>query len=286
MTSDQHAVYAGDVRELAVSPGHRPAEREDVAVDPLWSPIKQAGNLTDRIVATIEDLIASERLAEGERLPAERDMASMLGVSRPALREAVKTLEARGRLVVRHGQGVFVRQDAAGAMRARLSNLELTLGELFAMREVLEVSAAGWAAGAATAEELQSLADLLATEDAARQDPLDLKRIGSLDANFHLHIVEMAKNRFLSQMVGVLQEMLAAGMETTLAVPGRLEQSRHDHRALYDAIRAGDADAARRAAFVHIDGARRAAFERVRRESVLLDAANSDSDPARTVALG
>ena len=60
-------------------------------------PIKEAGNLTDRIVVRIEELIANEKLAEGERLPAERDMARMLGVSRPALREAVKTLEARGR---------------------------------------------------------------------------------------------------------------------------------------------------------------------------------------------
>ncbi len=263
-------------------------------MDPLWSPIKQAGNLTDRIVARIEELIASERLAEGERLPAEREMASMLGVSRPALREAVKTLEARGRLVVRHGQGVFVRQDAASAMRARLSNLELTLGELFAMREVLEVSAAGWAAGAATDEELQSLAEVLAVEDAARAAPIDLERVGALDADFHLRIVEMAKNRFLSQMVGVLQEMLASGMETTLSVPGRLEQSRHDHLALYEAISTGDADAARDAAFVHIDGARRAAFERVRRESIELDGAGVpvapeiglDGDTAPTVALG
>lgn len=240
-------------------------------MDPLWSPIKQAGNLTDRIVSTIEELIASEQLAEGERLPSEREMASMLGVSRPALREAVKTLEARGRLTVRHGQGVFVRQDAASAMRSRLSNLELTLGELFAMREVLEVSAAGWAAAVASDEEVESLAELLAVEDRARTAPLDLARVGALDAEFHLRIVEMARNRFLSQMVGVLQEMLAAGMETTLSVPGRLEQSRHDHHALYASIRSHDPAAARDAAFVHIDGARRAAFERIRSESVGLE---------------
>ncbi|MDA8291400.1 MAG: FCD domain-containing protein [Actinomycetota bacterium] len=233
-------------------------------MDAIWTPIKEAGNLTDRIVARIEELITSNQLSEGERLPAERDMARMLGVSRPALREAVKTLEAHGRLFVRHGQGVFVRQDAPSAMRSRLANLELTLSELFAMREVLEVAAAGWAAESTAESEIGELEDILHAMDAARVEPIDFRHVGRLDAEFHLRIVEMARNRFLSQMVGVLQEMLAEGMETTLAVPGRLGQSRHDHDTLIDALRRHDAEAAREAARHHIAGSRRAALERVR----------------------
>jgi len=236
----------------------------------MWSPIKEPGHLTDRIVARIEDLIGSELLSEGQRLPSEREMASLLGVSRPALREAVKTLEARGRLVVRHGQGVFVRQNAVSAISERFANLEVTLSELFAMREVLEVAAAAWAADAATDDEIALLAVLLREEKEARMPPVDFERIGKLDAEFHLGIVEMAKNRFLSQMIGVLQEMLAAGMETTLTIPGRLERSRRDHEALFRAISNRDPDAARTAAFRHIDGARAAAIERVRREGKLL----------------
>lgn len=247
-------------------------------MDLLWSPIKEVGNLTDRIVLRIEELIASQQVLEGERLPAERDMAQMLGVSRPALREAVKILEAGGRLVVRHGQGVFVSQDAAGAMRARLTNHELTLSELFAMREVLEVSAAGWAATAATDEEVEVLAGILAREDAVRKPPIDWKQVGELDAEFHLRVVEMAKNRFLLQMVGVLQEMLAAGMETTLTVEGRLEQSRHDHRAMYEALRRRDPDGARSAANHHINGARQAALERVHYDMNRLNNNESSSE--------
>ncbi len=235
-----------------------------MAVNPIWSPIKEAGNLTDRIVVRIEELIEGEQLFAGERLPAERDMARMLGVSRPALREAVRVLEARGRVSVRHGQGVFVSQDAADAMRARMANLELTLSELFAMRDVLEVAAAGWAATSASPADLEALEALIAEMDAARADPVDFSHIGRLDAEFHLRIVEMANNRFLSQTVGVLQEMLAAGMETTLAVPGRLGQSRRDHFSLVAAIRRGDAEAARAAARQHIEGSRQAALSRVR----------------------
>ena len=116
----------------------------------LWSPIKESGSLTDKIVARIDELIASEDLQEGQRLPSERDMARLLGVSRPALREAVRVLEARGRVAVRHGQGVFVGAGDIGTIKTRLANMEVSLAELFAMRQVLEVPAAEWAASVAT----------------------------------------------------------------------------------------------------------------------------------------
>jgi len=233
-------------------------------MDPLWSPIKEAGSLTDRIVTRIEELIAAEQLEPGERLPAEREMARLLGVSRPALREAVKTLEAHGRVVVKHGQGVFVGHGEEDAVRARLAHLQVSLEELFAMRQVLEVPAAAWAATNATPEELESLRHAFEAEDEARRQPIDFDALGRLDATFHLRIVEMAKNRFLLQTLGILQDMLAAGMDTTLAIPGRVEQSRRDHRALFEAIRSRDPDAASAAAAAHILGAREAALTRVR----------------------
>ncbi len=236
-------------------------------MDPLWSPIKETGSLTDRIAERIDTLITKQQLAPGARLPSEREMARMLGVSRPALREAVKVLAARGRLVVRHGQGVFVGTGDTDSLRGRLLGLEVDLIELYAMREVLEVPAAGWAALRATAEQIDELANALAVAEEARTDPIDFARLGKLDAEFHLLIVKLAQNRFLSGTVGVLQEMLAAGMETTLTIPGRVGQSRRDHRAIFEAIARRDPDAARAAALGHIEGARDAAVERVRLDS-------------------
>ena len=229
----------------------------------LWSPIKESGSLTDKIVARIDELIASEDLQEGQRLPSERDMARLLGVSRPALREAVRVLEARGRVAVRHGQGVFVGAGDIGTMRTRLANMELSLAELFAMRQVLEVPAAEWAASVATTREVEALAHQLEAEERARVEPIDFSVLRQLDTAFHLRIVEMANNRFLLQTQGVLQEMIAAGMETTLTIPGRVQQARKDHRMLFEAIRDHDPDAARAAAQAHIVGARDAAIERI-----------------------
>ncbi|MGC8464010.1 MAG: FadR/GntR family transcriptional regulator [Acidimicrobiales bacterium] len=240
-------------------------------MDSLWSPIKEAGSLADRIVARIEELIVAEQLQPGDRLPAEREMARLLGVSRPALREAVKTLEAHGRVVVKHGQGVFVGEGEGDTIRSRLAHLEVSLAELFAMRQVLEVPAAAWAAANATTEEIDSLRAAFEAEEEARREPIDFDRLGRLDAAFHLRIVEMAKNRFLLQTLGILQEMLASGMDTTLAIPGRVEQSRHDHRVLFEAIRSRDPEAARAAAAAHILGAREAALTRVREHAEALD---------------
>lgn len=241
-------------------------------MDTLWSPMKETGSLTERIVTRIEQLISRGHLEVGQRLPAEREMARLLGVSRPALREAVKTLEAHGQLVVRHGQGVFVGKGEPESVRSRLANLEINLAELFAMRQVLEGPAAAWAAASGTPEEIAGLEGaLLQAEDEACQPPIDFDRLGHLDARFHLLIVEMAKNRFLHQTLGVLQEMLDAGMETTLTLPGRLERSREDHRLLFEAIRDHDPEAARAAAASHILGAREAAFARVRSDATQVE---------------
>ena len=229
-------------------------------VTDFWPPVKPPGNLIDRI----EQFLVDNEIEPGGRLPAEREMARLLGVSRPALREAVKVLEARGRVVVRHGQGMVVARTAPEAVAARLSSLEVSLRERFDMRTVLEKPAAAWAAQEATARDLAVLADTLATEKAARTEPIDFDRLKALDAAIHLRIVESAKNRFLRQTLGLFQEMLASGMETTLTIPGRVPVAGADHRRIFEAIVARDPKAARAAVRVQIAGARDAAMARIR----------------------
>lgn len=234
----------------------------------MWQQIGQTGSVSDRIEQQVLDLIAAERLKPGQRLPSERDLAALLKVSRPSVREAVKALEAQGRLRVRHGQGVFVESpESAQNLRAALIQQQITLSELFDMREVLEVPAAGWAAHTGDNARLDAAAEALgALNTAGQARRRDYDRLRRLDAAFHMRIVEAAGNRFLRQTLGVLQEMLAAGMQTTLEIPGRLESSRAEHGRILAALRSGDAAAARTAARRHIRGARAAALHRVREE--------------------
>ena len=197
----------------------------------------------------------------------------MLGVSRPSLREAVRTLQARGRLLVKHGQGIFVeRPDSVTELRRGVREAEIGLAELFAMREVLEVPAATWAAERITPDEVTELEEILNELDGAfdeaeaSNEPPDVDRLAGLDAQFHLGIAAMSGNQFLAQTSNVLHDMLLAGMETTLLIPGRREKSRWEHRRILTALGHGDGKAAVRAVRGHIAGARRAAMDRIARE--------------------
>jgi len=235
----------------------------------MWEPINQHGSLPDRIAAQVERLIDDEQLKAGDQLPSEREMAQFLGVSRPSLREAVRILEARGRLAVKHGQGVFVQAPRSEReLRAALGEEELSLNELYAMREVLEVPAAGWAAGSRTAEQLRHIRGILnRLNSAGEAKSVDYSTLTQLDADFHIAIAAAAGNRFLKQTSSVLHSMVLSGMQTTLLIEGRIEISRQDHERIYQALADGDAAAARRAARAHIRGAHSAALRRVEREA-------------------
>jgi GntR family transcriptional regulator, transcriptional repressor for pyruvate dehydrogenase complex len=235
----------------------------------VWQPVKQAGNVSERIVSQIEQLLTSGELKPGDRLPSEREMAQLLGASRPSLREAIRILQTRGRLLVKHGQGVFVTEpQSTQALRAAFTNAEISLYELFDMREVLEVPAAGWAAEKVTEDQIGHLRSILDQLDAAFDaDPEDFQTLAQLDASYHLAIADIARNRFLKQTSHVLHDILMSGMKTTLLIPGRREKSKGEHERILAALEAGDPPAARRAAKAHIRSAHRAALDRIAHET-------------------
>lgn len=211
------------------------------------------------------DFIESERMRPGDRLLPERQLAAMFEVSRPSLREALHILQAQGRIEIRHGQGTFVQEpQVAQEIRAKVMSTEHDLRELFDAREVLEVPAAQWAAERRTREDIRLMRATLNRMDliGSRAD-VDFALLQQLDAKFHLSIVEAAKNRFINETLGVLQDILTMSMETTLRLPGRMEISRGEHAAILDAIERGDAKAAGEAASGHIRGACTAALQRL-----------------------
>jgi GntR family transcriptional repressor for pyruvate dehydrogenase complex len=227
----------------------------------VWQSVALDGRVSDRIAQQILKYISTEGVKPGDRLPSERDLAALLGVSRPSVREAVKALEAQGRLRVRHGQGVFVASQPAGQdLRAALGQQDLTPDELFLMREVLEVPAAGWAASAGDGERITAMAAALDDLNlAAAATPPDVVLVQELDAAFHMRIVEATGNRFLCQTLGVLQGLLASGVQSTSMIPGRTARARTEHERILDAVRRGDSVAARNAARRHIRSSHAAA---------------------------
>lgn len=232
----------------------------------VWKAVGHKDSLQERIATEVETVIERSHLRPGDRLPPERELATLLGVSRPSLREAIKVLEGRGRLSVKHGQGVFVIRppttlDASAGLRS------IGLRELFAMREVLEGPAAEWAARTATAADVAELHRILDRLDIqARRAQPDYERLRQLDISFHLRIAAMSRNRFLGKTMQVLHEMIASSMQTTLTIPGRLERARDEHRAIADAVAAHDGADARRAMLTHIRRAQAAGLARLQAE--------------------
>jgi len=211
-----------------------------------------------RIASQLMELIHLQRLNPGDRLPSERQLADLLEVSRPSLREALHILQAQGLVHIKHGQGTYVQEPiVAQELRASMMSKTHGLHELFDAREVLEVPASRWAAEKATKEDIRHLRATLNQIDTVTSiDPIDYGQLQTLDAKFHLTIVEIAGNRFINQTLNVLQDVMKMSMETTLRLPGRSEISRDEHNAILSAIENGDGVLASKLTLEHITGAR------------------------------
>jgi GntR family transcriptional repressor for pyruvate dehydrogenase complex len=215
-----------------------------------------------RIATQLIELIELQKLLPGDKLPPERQLAELLAVSRPSLREALHILQAQGIVQIKHGQGTFIQEPrVAQELRASLLSTTHGLNELFDAREVLEVPASKWAAEKATKEDIRLLrATLNQIDTITAIEPIDFDQLQALDAKFHLTIVGIAGNRFINQTLNVLQEVMKISMETTLRLPGRSEISRSEHNEILAAIENGDGDLASKLTLRHISGARSTAL--------------------------
>lgn len=226
-----------------------------------WRTVRQSA-VTARIKGEILRVMTERRLEPGNRLPSERELATLLEASRPSVREALQVMQAEGLVHVRHGSGTFVAEpETRQRLRSSLTSSH-DLTQLFDMREILEVPATQWAAE----RQLPSLAGVreafTAMDDHLRRGEPDWDEMQRLDITFHTRIVQASGNLLLEQTQSVIYDMILEGMRTTLTVPGRMERSRRDHDRILGALEAGDPHAAGRAALAHIHGARAAANAR------------------------
>jgi DNA-binding GntR family transcriptional regulator len=204
----------------------------------------------DFVYDTLRDAIWEGRIGRGERIR-EEEIARTLGVSRTPVREALQRLQQRGLMVNRLGRGLTV---------AELSKREVI--ELYAMREILEGSAARFAAQHATRPEIEILYGLERELSAAPDDAL---RLVTLNRRFHQAIYDAAHNQYLTQALDALHDSMALLHSTTFRAPKRRRESDEEHRRIVAAIERHDADAAEIAAREHIRQAQRTRFETLMR---------------------
>ena len=222
-------------------------------------------------VRLLLDHIESQGLKGGDRLEPERELAKILGISRPSLREAIQILQVQGRLRVRHGIGIFILDQADGEkLRESLRAAQHRIEELFQMREILEAPAVEWAAERRSEEQLAEMKlAAWALNQAIARKPVDFENLRRLDMEFHLTIVRSAQNQFLNQTLGTLQEIMFHSMDNTLKLPGRVDSSEHEHGMILDAIEKRDSITARLMIIQHIHNARDAWQKYLKKQSDL-----------------
>ncbi|KQW49770.1 MULTISPECIES: FadR/GntR family transcriptional regulator [unclassified Roseateles] len=204
--------------------------------------------VADRVRA----LIASEGLAAGVRLPAERELALQLGVSRPSLREALIALEIDGRIEIRGGSGIYVTagQQPGGTATSALGD---SPAELMQARVVLESAVITLAAARVTKAGLRRVEEAL---DAMREDHAHGRKPVDADRRFHISIAEMGGNSVLVDMVGTLfdgrHSPLSSRMSGHVESVHTWQTALAEHEAILQALEARNPQAAAAAMCSHL----------------------------------
>ncbi|MFC8585640.1 FadR/GntR family transcriptional regulator [Streptomyces sp. NPDC057217] len=220
---------------------------------PVLRPVR-AGNGFEEALEQILQVVRLGLVPDGERLPAERELADRMGISRVTLREVLKVLQEQGLVESRRGRygGTFVlprtRTGDEDELRRRIASVDME--DTLRFREVLEVGAAGLCAAhgldAAGAERLRSA--LAATHDA----PLgDYRRQDTL---LHLTLAELSGSPTLTAQYAAVRATVNDLLDCIPLLVRNLEHSQHQHTALVEAVLDGDADAAREVMREHCAG--------------------------------
>lgn len=229
--------------------------------------------LSSSVVRQIEQLILRGILRPGERLPSERDLADMMGVSRPSLRDAIAELAERGLLVSRAGSGIFVAEVLGSAFSPALTQLFSTHDEAvfdyISFRRDMEGLAAERAAVFGSETDLKLIDTIFGKMEVAHQkrDPSDEAQ---LDAEFHMAIIEASHNVIMLHMLRSMFDLLRQGVFYNRQVMFKNRMTRDQlldqHRAINAAIQSRDPEAARAAVGAHMAYVEQAFHDQMRAE--------------------
>ena len=242
----------GGLRTARLTPTRKSDIRRLMAsnIEPL-----RRSSLVSEVVTLLREVIESKGLKPGDRLPTEAELVASLEVSRPVLREAVSRLETLGLIRVRRGLGMFVgdRDSLAGCLKLVRTAMAVTPRDLtqFAdLRSALEHHGARRAAERATKADVTELERLC---DEMDRPELPYEKAIGIDFAFHRKLVEISGNELMLNVMLVLQEFIVEAMLQTTPRPRDRGVSRRLHRAILEAVRAGDPEAAEAAMREHMD---------------------------------
>jgi DNA-binding FadR family transcriptional regulator len=208
-----------------------------------------AQQTADRLYTMI---VIERRLAPGEKLPSEVDLARDLGVSRTTLREALRALAAQGVLESHRGRGTFVSRQADRLNDFGFSQLDQVRGQLrdlFELRQIFEPSAARLACQRATDQERE---EILARGREVEQCIQTGQDRTAADRAFHAAIVRATHNEYMMRLLPTISQAVETAVETTQQSRQLAEDTRRDHALIMDFFQKGDALGAEHAMAIHL----------------------------------
>lgn len=230
-----------------------------MSTPPSWAPVDRIPTY-QLVLSRIEEQLVSRSLRPGDKLPPERELAAMLGASRPAVREALRVLQAQGIIKSTVGTGVdsgtVVMAAPSGALthllRVHLAVASFPLSDMVEARVMLERFSAISAAGAVDTGDLEQI--LTAME----RDGIDQDEFNDLDTRFHVAIAESGGNRLVADLTVAVRESSRSDIHSALTADpdwsAVRDSLRAEHRAIAAALSAGEGERAADLLEAHIKG--------------------------------
>jgi GntR family transcriptional regulator, transcriptional repressor for pyruvate dehydrogenase complex len=218
----------------------------------------RTSRLYEQIVQQIEDSVLNGSLKPGDQLPAERELAQRLGVSRTAVREAVKALREKGLVEAYSGRGTFVTDGTSQAARQSF-DLMVKIGQqevtphLSELRLILEPGIAALAAARVKTDDLVAMREAVAVMDRSQTDP---DAYIEADLDFHLALAEAAANPLILSLIDSIVALLREERIRIFNVEGGPQRGQVHHKRILAAVEAGNCEVARGAMHAHLEQVR------------------------------
>ena len=220
--------------------------------------VVRTSRLYEQIVQQIEESVLNGTLKPGDQLPAERELAQRLGVSRTAVREAVKALREKGLVEAYSGRGTFVTDGTSQAARQSF-DLMVKIGQqegaphLAELRLILEPGIAALAAVRVKDEDLAAMREAVAVMDRAQDDP---EAYIEADLDFHLALAETVANPLILSLIDSIVGLLREQRIKIFNVEGGPQRGQVHHKRILEAMEKRDAEMARTAMRSHLEQVR------------------------------
>lgn len=222
----------------------------------MFKSVTRESTLTERTRQQVEGLIVDGALKAGDRLPSEKELTEKLGVSKTVVREAIRTLAAKGLVEVRAGSGTYVRDFGLDVMKEPMSLLlksrALKVEDIREVREVLEVKIAGLAAERAQADDIEAMTGTIRSLSKRK---LTSTEFAEIDVAFHNCLAAAANNPLFTALADSLNEVMIEVRVQAFGVLGEARSVRDAifyHSRILERVKARDPDGARRAMEEHL----------------------------------